>query len=79
MQEDVEVVANMNVTQHVPVDVKMAVNMDAMVDVRQGARCYAQVDVRRHVKMDVQMHAVGAKVVVHMTVLIVKTVVGEAV
>ena len=79
MQEDVEVIARGSVIQHAMVAVKMAVNMDAMVDVRQGAKCYAQVDARHHVKMGVQMHVVGAKVVVHMTVLIVKTVVREAV
>lgn len=79
MQEDVGVVAKVNVIQHAMVAVKMDVNMDVMVDARQGARCYAQVDARHHVKMGVQMHVVDAKVVVHMTVLIVKTVVREAV
>lgn len=79
VQVGVKAAARGSVIHPVQVDVKMDVNMDAMVDAKQGVRCYAQVDARHHVKMGVQMHVVDAKVVVHMTVLIVKTVVREAV
>lgn len=72
-------IAKRNVIQHALAVVKMDAIKVVMGVAKANVRGYAQVDARHHVKMGVQMHVVGAKVVVHMTVLIVKTVVREAV